>query len=420
MQKSKAFGASTSTPVGGPIVLRASVASRGAWRWVAVGMFVLANVLNFLDRQLLASLAPPIKVEFHLSNAQYGAVVSSFSLVYATVTPFAGLLVDRVGLNAGAVVAVGIWSGAGMATGLARSLGTLMACRGALGFGEAAALPFLSKATATYLAPSEWGLASAAGSLAVTFGSVAAPLMAAAIAPRYGWRAAFVIAGAMGVVWIGLCWLGMKRTKTSEKTQDSPTKDTVTFILTEPRMWRIIAAYGLVMAVLMLWLNWTTVFLVERHHLTPTEANRYFAWIPPLFVAAGGLFNGWLAFRWIRRGVDGRKARTRICIWSTPLFFLTAAIPFLPSAALAIGGVCLTLFACQCVIGSLNILPIDLFGPSRAAFTVSLLACSYSLMQTFVSPLIGASVDRMGFSAVCMIAAILPAVGIWIVRGVAK
>jgi len=71
-------------------------------------------------------------------------------------------------------------------------------------------------------------------------------------------------------------------------------------------------------------------------------------------------------------------------------------------------------------VGSLNIMPIDMFGPGRAAFTMSLLACSYSLMQTFVSPLVGASVDRFGFAAVCVAASLLPLVGIWIVHGVAK
>jgi len=305
---------------------------RVRWRWVAIGIFVLSNVLNFLDRQLLAALAPAIKSEFHLSNAQYGTLVSAFSLVYAIVTPFAGLFVDRVGLNAGALAAVGVWS--------AGSFGGLMICRGGLGLGEAAGLPFLSKANATYLPPSEWGLASAAGSLAVTGGSIAAPLLAAAIAPAFGWRATFVIAGAMGVVWMGVWGTASKRgLKPTLQAEACSTGDNLKLVLLDRRMWKVILAYPLVMAILMLWLNWTTIFLTSQHHLSQTEANRYFAWIPPVFAAAGGFFNGWLAFRCIRRGMHGLKARTRICTWCAALFPLTAAIPFLASAGLAIAGV---------------------------------------------------------------------------------
>jgi len=167
----------------------------------------------------------------------------------------------------------------------------------------------------------------------------------------------------------------------------------------------------------MLWLNWTTIFLVQQHHLSQTESNRYFAWIPPVFSGLGGLCGGWAAFRWIRGGMGGVTARRRFCYWCLPLFPFTAAIPFLPSPLLAIGGVCLALFACQSVAGSLSVMPIDLFGPGRAAFSISLLACSFSLMQTFVSPLIGASVDRFGFTAVCVVASILPMIGILILRG---
>jgi sugar phosphate permease len=174
------------------------------------------------------------------------------------------------------------------------------------------------------------------------------------------------------------------------------------------------------MTVFILWLNWTTVYLVQVHHLTQTAANRNFAWIPPIFGTLGGLFSGLLAFRWIRRGMDALQARVRICILCAPLFVITAVIPYLHSASLAIAAVALSLFACQSVIGSLNVIPLDLFGLGRAAFSISLLGCAYSLMQTFVSPLIGSSVDHFGFAAVCTAVAVLPLVGVGILRGTVK
>jgi len=390
------------------------------WRWVAISVFVLSNVLNFLDRQLLAAVAPTLKQTFHLSNTQYGGLVSAFSFAYALMTPLAGLFVDRIGLNAGVVTAIAMWSAASISTGMVTTFGGLLATRASLGLGEACALPILSKANASYMRPSEWGLANAAGSVTVTIGSIAAPLLVALVAPRYGWRSVFMISGSLGLLWMILWRFTAWRIPTRTEAAVTRTLVPLPTMLRDRRLLRVAVAYALVMTVFILWLNWTTVYLVQEHHLTQTAANRYFAWIPPIFGTLGGLFSGWLAFRWIRRGADALKARVRICILCAPLFVITAVIPYLHSASLAIGAVALSLFACQGVIGSLNVIPLDLFGPGRAAFSISLLACAFSLMQTFVSPLIGASVDHFGFSAVCTAVAALPLLGVGILRGAVK
>jgi len=128
-------------------------------RWLAIGIFVLSYGLNYLDRQLLAAVAPAVKGEFHLTNEQYGLILSAFSIVYALGSPIAGLLVDRAGLNLGASLAVAVWSMAGIATGLVSSFRGLLACRLVLGGAEAAGMPCIGKANALYLPPSELALA---------------------------------------------------------------------------------------------------------------------------------------------------------------------------------------------------------------------------------------------------------------------
>ena len=110
-------------------------------RWIVLGVFVFSTALNYLDRLLVAALAPTLKSEFHLSNAQYGGIISVFSLVYALTAPVAGWFIDRVGLNAGITVSMAVWSLAGIATGLTRSFAGLLASRTVLGIGEAAGIP---------------------------------------------------------------------------------------------------------------------------------------------------------------------------------------------------------------------------------------------------------------------------------------
>lgn len=64
---------------------------------MAIGIFVLSSSLNYLDRQLLAALAPAIRGEFGWSYEDYGRVVSYFSIVYAISAPLMGLMIDRIG-----------------------------------------------------------------------------------------------------------------------------------------------------------------------------------------------------------------------------------------------------------------------------------------------------------------------------------
>ena len=134
-------------------------------RWVAIGVFLFSSTLNYLDRQLLAAVAPLLRGEFHLTNEDYGLLLTGFSVLYALAAPFAGLFIDRVGLNAGISTAVAVWSLAGMSTGFANGLGGLLASRAALGAAEAAGVPGTGKANATYLAPQELALGTAASQI---------------------------------------------------------------------------------------------------------------------------------------------------------------------------------------------------------------------------------------------------------------
>src|SRR5712691_11330706 len=124
-------------------------------RWIVIGVFVLSSSLNYLDRLLLAALAPTLKIEFHLSNTQYGELIAVFSLVYAVMAPLAGWFIDRAGLNLGIIIPMAVWSLAGMATGIGRGFSSLLVSRTVLGAAEAAGIPAAAKANGSYLQPRE-------------------------------------------------------------------------------------------------------------------------------------------------------------------------------------------------------------------------------------------------------------------------
>ena len=384
-------------------------------RWVAVGVFVLSSSLNYLDRQLLAALAPTLRGEFQWTNQQYGLVVSAFAIVYALVAPAAGWFIDRVGLNLGAGIAVAVWSMAGSLTAWTRSFSELLACRTILGAAEAAGIPAAGKASATYLEPRELALGTAFNQVGITLGSVAAPLIVAAMAPRYGWRSTFALCGALGFLWIPL-WLFTAKRIPARPVENRSVTTHAWDVIRDRRIWGLALANVFVMMLYSLWSNWTTLYFVEERHLTVDQANRDFAWIPPVFATAGGFFGGVVTYRWIRAGMDVIRARMRICWISAVILLATAAVPLMPHPALAAAAISLSFFWTLAISTNVYAMPIDLFGPAHAGLGVAALTCSFGLMTAFLSPWIGSVVDRVGFAPVCVVLSAMPLVGVGLLR----
>jgi MFS transporter, ACS family, hexuronate transporter len=383
-------------------------------RWIAVSVFVLSSSLNYLDRQLLAALAPTVRGEFQLSNAQYGLVISSFSLVYAAIAPAAGWFIDRIGLNLGAGIAVALWSLAGSATAWTRSFSGLLACRTILGAAEAAGIPATGKANATYLEPRELALGTAFNQVGITLGSVAAPLIVTLMQPRYGWRSTFALCGALGFLWIPL-WLFTSKHVPSVSAKN-PVREGGAKLLLDPRFWGLAVANAFVMTLYALWSNWTTLYFVQERHMTQDQANREFAWIPAVFATAGGFFGGVMSYRWIRAGMNVLRARLRICWISAMILLATAAVPLMPYPAMAAAAISLSFFWTLAISTNVYALPIDLFGPAHAGLGVAALTSSFGLMTAFLSPWIGGVVDRVGFSPVCAVLAVMPVLGVAILQ----
>ena len=109
------------------------------WRWLVLFVFSLAAALNYLDRQLLAAFSKTIIDEFSLNATQYGLIVSAYSIPYALAAPFAGMFLDRTGLNLGSMAQVAAWSVVGMATSLVGGFAGRIEIGGACGFGAGGA-----------------------------------------------------------------------------------------------------------------------------------------------------------------------------------------------------------------------------------------------------------------------------------------
>ena len=374
-------------------------------RWLVLAVFVLSSAINYLDRATLAALAPLLRAEFHLSHTQIGLIGSAFSITYGLSAPFAGMLIDRVGLNRAISLAVGLWSCAGIATGFTRGLSGLVGCRAVLGVAEAGGIPAAGKAIHQYLRAAERAMGNAVNQAGVSLGSVLAPPLATWLAINGSWRTAFVVTGMLGLAWIPLWNWVARHAHSNPAPKLNPGAPAA--MLRDRRLWAFVAANGLSMIGYYLWFQWTTLYLVDVHGLTQVQAAWY-AWVPPVFAGAGGFCGGWLSLRFVQRGVPAAAARFRVCLAASIVALATAAIPAAPTAAWACAGISLSIFAVAGFSVNMYTLPLDTFGGAPAAFAVSILVASYGAVTALVSPAIGATIDAYGYAPVTTVAAVTP------------
>jgi len=159
---------------------------------------------------------------------------------------------------------------------------------------------------------------------------------------------------------------------------------------------------------------------VSAHGLTMADANRQFAWIPPVFASLGGLSGGWLSMRWAKAGAGLYAARLRVCVIGAVALTTTVLVPFVPGAALATTFISLSFFMAVAMSVNIYAMPLDLYGSGRAAFAVSVLTASYGLMQTVASPVFGWLIDLFGFGSVCGVCGVLPLVSLVLLATVGR
>lgn len=401
-------------------------------RWVAVTIFILSSTLNYLDRNLLAVLAPLILAEFQLKQTGFGFLISTFSIAYAASSLAVGWFLDRAGVNRGISAAVGWWSAAAAATGLVRNVPGLVVCRAALGIGEAAGVPAVGKLNGLYLKAEERATGAALNQVGLSLGAILAPLWIG-IAYRYSWRVPFVIVGLLGFLWIPL-WLWVNRTirpAFGSDTKDSGIsagaqyewKDDASIaglrLLLDRKLILLVAANILWMGAYSLWSNWIALYLTNVQGLTLQQAAAYI-WIPPLISNAGGFFGGWLSQRWMRRGGEAVASRCRAVAWSAAGMLVTLLLPFASGPGPATVVISASFFFA--LAGSVNIyaIPIDLYGPARSGLAIAALVFAFGVLQTAISPLIGYLSDRQLYTGVAWIVTVPPLVTILVLRSLEK
>src|SRR3954470_10406982 len=174
------------------------------WRWVIIGLIFLGTVVNYFDRLALPTLAPALREEVHFTNVEFARVFNAFLVVYALSMFVWGAVFDRVGNRVGFAIAVVIWSIAEIATGAARGMASFCGLRGLLGLGESGNWPGATRTIAAWFPARQRALGMVIANTGASLGAALATTLIIMMQDGYGWRAVFLITGAMGFVWLAL------------------------------------------------------------------------------------------------------------------------------------------------------------------------------------------------------------------------
>jgi sugar phosphate permease len=338
-------------------------------RWFVLFLISLMYLICYMDRSNISVAQPEIAAAFGLSKTGMALVLSAFTWAYALGQIPAGWLGDRLGPKKVLTAIMSWWSVAGMMTGAAVGLGSLLAARFLLGLGEAGAFPVASRGMQLWFPRSERGRIQGTTHFFSRLAVAVTPLVAGTIILSFGWRAIFYIFGSLGLIWsvaFALCYhnspesgvTASPRPKGFGPAQATPWKR----ILTSPNMWAIALAYACFFFGTNFYLTWYPTYLREHRHLT-LQALGLIGSIPLFAGMAGDLAGGGLSDFIFRKTGKARFARS---IVAAPGFALSGLFLFpaatTPSAGTSIICLAVSFFFLELVIGPAWAVPMDVGG----------------------------------------------------------
>lgn len=352
----------------------------GYWRWIICALLFFATTINYVDRQVVSILKNTLEAEFGWSERDYGRIVFSFQLAYAIGLVLMGRLMDWLGTRRGFSFALIFWSVAAMSHALARGVMGFSVARFALGLGEAGNFPAAIKTVAEWFPRRERALATGIFNSGTNVGALLAPLIVPWLTLQYGWQWAFIVTGALGLVWLAL-WLPLYRTPDEHPKvtaaelafihsdpPDSPARIAWARLLPHRQTWAFAIGKLMTDPIWYLYLFWIPDFLHRNHGLNLTSIGLPLVVIY-LIADVGSIGGGWISSALITRGWSvnaGRKTAMLVCALAvTPIVFASRTT----SLWTAVGLVGLAAAAHQGWSANIFTLTSDMF-PRRAVGSV--------------------------------------------------
>ncbi|MGH7993637.1 MAG: MFS transporter [Limisphaerales bacterium] len=362
-------------------MMAARTAAISNWRWVVCALLFLATTINYMDRQVLGLLAPTLQHEIGWNETQYANIIVAFQVAYALGLVAFGHGVDIIGTRKGYALSVLVWSGAAMVHALARSATGFGVARFALGLGESGNFPAAVKAVSEWFPLRERALANGIFNSGCNVGAVLAPLLVPWLTLRWGWPAAFIVLGVLGLIWL-IFWLLFYEMPARSRfvapavlahiRSGSPEtrlpRISLARLLACRQAWAFVVGYAFSAPIWWFYLYWLPKFLNQQYGLDLASLGAPLVVIY-LMASVGSVGGGWLSSALLQRGWSlnaSRKTAMLVCALCVVPVVFAAHAPNLWVATVLIG---IAASAHQGWAANLFALASDLF-PSQAVGSV--------------------------------------------------
>jgi ACS family hexuronate transporter-like MFS transporter len=321
----------------------------GRVRWTICAMLFVATSINYMDRQVIAILAPTLQHSIGMTEVGYGHIVAAFQIAYALGLVAAGRFVDKVGTRVGYMVIMAIWSFSAMGHALANTVLEFGIARFSLGLGESGNFPAAIKTVAEWFPQSERSLATGIFNSGANLGAILAPLIVPWVTIHFGWHAAFLVTGSFSAIWI-LWWYRNYRKPSEHPTLTSAELRHIykeaaeqmgpstpwAQLLRHRQTWAFSIAKFLTDPIWWFYLFWMPKYFSANFHLDLMHLG-----LPLIIVynasAVGSIGGGWLPAPFRRLGLSPNYARLAAMLFCACLVVPIFTLNFLHSEWAAIG-----------------------------------------------------------------------------------
>jgi ACS family hexuronate transporter-like MFS transporter len=340
---------------------------------VLITLLLASTTINYIDRQVLSVLAPVLRDEFRLSNAQYAGILNAFMVTYAIAMPLAGWVADRVGVGRCLALSMIGWSVAGGLTSLARGAFSLGVFRSLLAVGESGAWPSFAKAVAIWVPPKWRTMAIGVCNSGSSIGSMVAPPLVVFIAHHYGWRRAFILRGALGLIWV-IAFQVFRSLHPQMPAMDrgqtlgggSAPKAKWKELVRYRQAWAIFVCRFFADPIWYFYIFWIPEFLARERGLNLTAIGAV-AWIPFLVSAISNYATGLAALRLERRGWSVNRTRKLLMLAGAAVSPVGIAAVYAHSLFWTMSFVCVAIFFWMAWSVTVQTLATDYFPPHTVA-----------------------------------------------------
>jgi MFS family permease len=290
------------------------------------------NLVNYLDRYIVAAVGPKLAEELGLSDAKFGFVVTAFMVGYFATSPFFGALGDRLPRRGLIALGVAVWSLATAASGLTATFASMIAARVIVGIGEASYATLAPTIIDDLAPPARKNRWLAVFYVAIPVGSALGYLVGGQLEHAFGWRSAFFIAGGPGLV-LALLALAIEEPKRAIAPRKKAARG---FAETAGSLFRIplyrdtVIGYTAQTFALGGFAAWAPKYLYRTLGLDLHTADYWFGLILVVAGLLATFVGGQLADRW--PGEDRARANLRVCAISTAVSVPCAALCLMTSS----------------------------------------------------------------------------------------